>query len=257
MNVIVNKEKQYGVIWHSKCACTTLTHIFCQLNEISLNGDVQKKRSLNFNIPNKHHFNNYLQNIDLISFYRDPYHRFISTFIDKHVYKTDDIYITLEGYHNYLSIYKKDTIYNLTQYLLQGGYISEHFRQISDSAIFHCYKNNISNCICKLINMKHGVNLNLYEFLKQYYDISLLDSLGILECHENSIATKQRNVGLKTNNIVFQIDDKYDYEKLKHFDEMEWKEYLSTHNLDYEYILQDTSLKDDISILYKKDIIQI
>ena len=28
MNVIVNKEKQYGFIWFSKCACTTISHIF-------------------------------------------------------------------------------------------------------------------------------------------------------------------------------------------------------------------------------------
>jgi hypothetical protein len=165
MNTIVNKEKQYGFIWHPKCACTTITHLFCELNGVSLNNNVQKRRSLNFNVPNRFHFNNYLQNIDFLSFYRNAYHRFISTFIDKHVYKSDSIYVTLDGYIKYINIYKKDNLYNLIHYFLNGGYISEHFTQITNSAIFNCYNNPFNNNKCSLINMNNGVNKILNEFL--------------------------------------------------------------------------------------------
>jgi hypothetical protein len=33
-NIFVNKEKQYAIIWHAKCACTTITDIFCLVNNI-------------------------------------------------------------------------------------------------------------------------------------------------------------------------------------------------------------------------------
>jgi hypothetical protein len=256
-NVIVNKEKQYGFIWFSKCACTTITHVFCELNKIKL-ADVQKRRSLNFNIPNKHHFNNYLQNIDFLSFYRNPYHRFISIFIDKHVYKSDSIYVTLDGYKKYIEIYKKDTLYNLIQYLLNDGYISEHFSKITDNSIFYTYNNKNNNCNCKMINMKDGVNNNLNNFLKKYYHESVLDFFDILNCHENSIESKQsiKNSPSSQNtyNIKINNEDEYDYEKLKYFDEIEWKDYLSNHKLDYEDILKDDYIKNNIYKLFENDI---
>uniref|UniRef100_A0A6C0B144 Sulfotransferase domain-containing protein n=1 Tax=viral metagenome TaxID=1070528 RepID=A0A6C0B144_9ZZZZ len=261
INVCVNKEKRYGFVWYPKCACTTITEIFCRLNGIILDNDVQKKRSLVFNIPNKYHLNNYLQNIDMISFYRNPYHRFISTYIDKHVYKTDYIYVTLDGYHKYLSIYKKDTIANLIDYFLQGGYISEHFTQIADSAIFNRYNNTFNNhCYCKMIHMNLGVNNHLYEFLKQYYDISLLMSLDILNCHENSSSNCKKTVDitsqeiLNKENIYIEIEEKLDCTMLKNFEEKEWIHYLNTNKLDYEYILKDEEVKEKLTLLYQKDI---
>ena len=272
MNTIVNKEKMYGFIWYPKCACSTLTHIFCELNGITLNNDVQKRRSLNFNILNKHHFNNYLQNIDFISFYRNPFHRVISTYIDKHVYKSDHIYVTLGGYIEYINKYKKDTLHNLVKYFLSGGYISEHFTEITKSTSFSYINNNPFNkCTTKLMNMKSGVNNNLYEFLNKYYDESVLESLNVLNCHENSMNQKNSNsenssdltihskldMVYNIENITFKIDDSCDYEKFKDFDGKEWKIYLSENKLDYDYILKDEYLKENLYKLYEMDITQL
>ena len=254
MNVCVNKEKGYGFIWHPKCACTTITEVFCKLNGILMDEDDQKKRSLVFNIQNKYNYNNYLQNINMISFYRDPYHRFISTYIDKHIYKSDKIYLTLPGYHKYLSIYKKDTITNLIDYFLQGEYISEHFTQISSSAIFNCYNNNFdTHCYCKMIHMNLGVNKHLYDFLKLYYDVSFLDSLDILNCHENSNSSR-KNTNIKEEKTVGKENIYIDCDMFKNFEEKEWIEYLTTNKLDYEYILKDESIKKKLTILYQNDI---
>ena len=35
-NIHVNKEKSYGIIWHTKCACSTIRTYFCNINNIKI-----------------------------------------------------------------------------------------------------------------------------------------------------------------------------------------------------------------------------
>jgi hypothetical protein len=88
--MLINKEKQYGIIWFPKCACSTISKIFCDVNKIHIEPD--KVRFLNMIVPDYRH-NVYLQNISFITFVRNPYYRYIATYIDKHVYKNDPKYI--------------------------------------------------------------------------------------------------------------------------------------------------------------------
>lgn len=233
MNVLVNKEKLYGIIWNSKCACTSISTIFCKLNNIDL--PPHYKRSINFHIENKHYYNAYLQNVQFISFVRNPYYRFLSVFIDKHVYKTDDVYVILDGYTKYINKYDKDTIYNLCKSILNNDdLISLHFSQIQNQPMF--LRNNIN---CKIYKMEDGFNIILYNFLVKFYPPDLLFSIGVLTHKEN------------TNKPVL-LDGVIVNPKLKYYDRDEWIEYLKTNILNYDTILDD-ELKQMICTFFFQD----
>ena len=68
-NIIVNKEMQYAIIWHPKCGCTTITDIFCIVNNIDFNKIQNHHLSLSW-LYNRYKYNVYLQNT--INFYRPP-----------------------------------------------------------------------------------------------------------------------------------------------------------------------------------------
>ena len=119
-NIFVNKEKQYAIIWHAKCACTTITDIFCLVNKITFNKKENFHLSLSW-LYNKYRYNNYLQNIDIISFVRNPYERFLSSYIDKHVFKSEEVYLGFEGYNKFITNHD-NTIYNLCRFLSSGEF---------------------------------------------------------------------------------------------------------------------------------------
>jgi len=233
MNVLVNKEKLYGIVWNSKCACTTISTIFCKLNNIDL--PPHHKRSINFHIKNKHYYNAYLQNVQFISFVRNPYYRFLSVFIDKHVYQTDKVYLTLDGYTKYTNKYGKDNIYNLCKSILnKDDIISLHFSTIQNQTMF------VSNIIdCKIYKMEDDFNIKLYNFLVKFYPPQLLFSIGVLTHKENT------NKPVITEEVIVDT-------KLKYYDSDEWMEYLKTNSLNYDTILDD-ELKQIISTIFFQD----
>lgn len=237
MNVIVNKEKQYGIIWHPKCACTSITNIFCEINNIDLE-EPKPKRSLNFHLP-QYRYNIYLQNIELISFVRNPYTRFLSSYIDKHVYKTDDIYITLAGFLDYRQNYPKDCMFNLCDFISKGGYISDHYRLMMNFNFNIKYYKELKP---KYFKIEENLNENLYAFLKKYHPE--LDKKCIIDKHDNSICN--------TNNSKGKMDEMN--RNIQHFDENQWKMYLERYNINYTLILDgDFELKEKIYSMFETD----
>jgi hypothetical protein len=245
MNVIVNKEKQYGIVWYPKSACSTLSNLFCLVNQIDLE-EPKPKRSLNFFL-HQYRFHSYLENIEMIAFVRNPYTRFLSSFIDKHIFKTDDIFLTLEGYQDYRQQYPKDCIYNLCKYLLNGKYISDHYLpMIHFAPLFNEYSDSMSspshNSKIHWHKIEDHMNENLYSFLKKYHPD--LEKNKILTEHENSICQK--------NNSPNKINELNPY--VKYFDENQWKLYLDRFNINYQFIIDaDPELKEMIYTLYKHD----
>ena len=237
MNVIVNKEKQYGIIWYPKCGCTTITNMFCLINNINLE-EAKPKRSLNHFIP-KYRYNCYLQNIDLISFVRNPYNRFLSSFIDKHVFKTDNIFLQLNGYLDYRAKFSRDCIIHLCYYLLNNGYISDHY------ILYSRFNGNIpyfQNLKSKIYKIEENLNENLYSFFEKYH--TNIDKTIILKEHENSICNKNNSNG-KMNEINKSI---------KHFDEVQWKLFLQQFNIDYKMIINgDNDLRNIIYTIFQQD----
>jgi len=238
INLIVNKEKKYGIIWHPKCACTTINHIFCLVNNISINKN--HKKSLNFFRP-KYRYNNYLQNINIVSFIRNPYHRFLSTFIDKHIYRTDNTFLNLIGYKNYLEIVKKDSINNLCIFLLNNNYISDHYCLLTNFGYNKLYKNIVYNTI----RIEDDLNKKLYNFLKKYHND--IDNYNIIDLHDNSIFNYNKDYSKNNLSIVDP--------KLKYFDKNEWDIYLNKNILNYKIIL-DKELKKLIYKYFENDFIK-
>jgi hypothetical protein len=244
-NVFVNKEKQYAVIWHAKCACTTITDIFTQVNNIDFNKKQNYHLSLSW-LYNKYRYNAYLQNIDIISFVRNPYERFLSAYIDKHVYKNEDVYLTFEGYQNFIK-YNDNTIYNLCKYLSSGGIITQHYTLVTE------YNNSVPyyELLKKnYVKIEDNLNKHLFVFLKKYHPELQPESFDILNyCTNNNVykktQTKQNNTDVKLN------------KKLKHFNTDEWLDYLSKYNLDYKFITEnDSELKEIIYKMYEKDFLE-
>jgi hypothetical protein len=240
MNVIVNKEKQYGIIWYPKCGCTTITDIFCMVNNIELEEDAPK-RSLNHFLP-QYRYNIYLQNIELITFVRNPYERFLSSYIDKHIYKTDNIYMKLNGYLDYKSKFKKDCILNVCYYLQNNGYISDHYVGFSNFNKKIKYFQDLKSTVYKI---EDNLNEKLINFLKKYHNNIDIDKY--LHKHDNSICKKNNsNEKITTFNIY-----------TKKFDEKQWEIYLQKNNIDYNLIINnDNELKELLYNIYKNDFIQ-
>ena len=254
MNVLVNKEKKYGIIWNSKCGCSTISTIFCHINNASIDKGLDK-RSLNF-YNHKYRFNPYLENINYIMFVRNPYTRFLSCFVDKHVYKIDPIYITLPGYFEYMHKYQQDSLGNLCHYLLNGGYISEHFKLISENTFIKMIMNNSvythSNVtVCK---MEYGFNNVLYTFLEKYHTFENDEKSFILSCHENinknggDLIQLKKKVGFST----FETLEPFDFFSQN---TQNIKEHLSYSKLNYDLMLKHTKIKNIIYFLFLNDFV--
>jgi hypothetical protein len=248
MNIIVNKQSKYGIVWYPKCGCSTISNIFCELNDIHLNKE-QTSRSLNF-YTDQYRYNIYLQNIQLISFIRNPYERFLSTYIDKHIFQNDPIYISLNGFLLYKHTYQKDTIHNLIDFLSNNNnYITDHTKSITNfnnvCPYFNTFSNNIS-----YHNLDNGLE-ELYHFLKPFH-ISLFKKDIITKC-DNSIIS-QNNKLHKLNDT--EIIDYNNNHKFLHYDVNDWKNYLEQFKINYKYILTNQTLREQIYQLYNDDFIQ-
>jgi hypothetical protein len=245
-NVFVNKEKQYAIIWHAKSACTTISDIFCLVNNIAFNKKQNQHLSLSW-LHNRYRYNIYLQNIDIIAFVRNPYERFISSYIDKHVFKNEDTYLTFEGYNKFVK-HNENTIYNLCNYLLSGQIITQHYTLVSK------YNNNVP--YYKFLNKKYvkiedGLNKHLYEFLKKYHTELESEDLNILNyCTNNNVYKKEQTKITNTETHVIR--------QLKYFTPEKWLNYLSKYNLNYKDIIEnDPELKNLIYKLYETDFLEL
>jgi len=245
-NVFVNKEKQYAIICHAKCACTTITDIFCLINKINFDKKQNHHLSLSW-LYNKYRYNVYLQNIAIISFVRNPYERFISSYIDKHVFKNEDIYLTFEGYNKFIKN-NDDTIKNLCKFILSGEFITKHYALISeynDSVPYYKFLNK------KYVKIEDGLNKHLYEFLKNYHFEVDLESVAILDyCTNNNFFKKEQK---KTINTDLEL-----IKQLKNFTPEKWLDYLSKYNLNYHDIIEnDEELKNLLYKMYEKDFLEL
>ena len=231
MNVVVQKEKRYGIIWHPKCGCTTIMRTFCSVNKIALEKD-QSVRSLNF-FGERFRYNVYLEEMDYIHFVRNPYQRFLSTFMDKHVLQRDDIFVQLQGYKEFRQIFNKGNLMDLCLYLKEGKYISEHYAPQSKIVLS-------AEIPTFPIDDDRGLNHYLTAFLKKFHPkMDLMSSLG---CFENSIQAYSLEKKAEKGSVPW----------LKHFSREDWLDYLEKHNLNYENILDD-EMKTAIYRLYKED----
>ena len=235
MNVMVNKEKKYGIIWYSKCGCSTITNIFCKINNIDMGKE--DKRSITFFKP-VYKYNVYLQNIDFISFTRNPYYRFISSFIDKNVDHVDNIFLNIDGYKSYINKYKVDNMNNLCNFLLNDGYITEHYTKM-------CQHDYIQNIKTKVFKIENNLNEQLYNFLSKYHFD--LDESFIKTCRSNVNSHMKNLIDVKRDDQNMNI---YDFIL---FDRLDWLNYLSKNKLDYDNILKNTKLKNLIYKVYEKD----
>ena len=245
-NVFVNKEKQYAIICHAKCACTTITDIFCLVNKINFDKKQNHHLSLSW-LYNKYRYNVYLQNIAIISFVRNPYERFISSYIDKHVFKNEDIYLTFEGYNKFIKN-NDDTINNLCKFLLSGEFITKHYTLVSE------YNNSVPYYKFlkkKYVKIEDELNKHLYDFLKNYHFEVDLESVDILNyCTNNNFFKKEQK---KTINTDLEL-----IKQLKNFTPEKWLDYLSKYNLNYHDIIEnDKELKNLLYKMYEKDFLEL
>jgi hypothetical protein len=232
MNVNISKEHKYGIIWHPKCACTTITHIFCLLNKIYLNYELQKSLCFYYK---KYRYNCYLQNIEYVTFVRNPYDRFISTFLDKHVYKTDNIFITLTGYREFIDKYKVETMNNISFFLLNKGYISNHYTLMSDCFLFQKHKYTI-------VKIEDNLSTHLYNFFKKYH--KNIDDCDIFNKFEN---VKHNKEGKKICESNFTFSN---------YDPNLWTSFLNEYSVNYKTILNShdfQTIKKNIYNYYIKD----
>ena len=241
MNILVNKEKQYAIEWFSKCGCSTIIDIFSFVNE--LNFDKNKRKQSPSWVFNKYKYNAYLQNIEMISFVRNPYDRFLSSYIDKHIYKNDDIYLTLQGYHKFIDNYE-NTIVDLCKFILSGELISNHCELIVNHNNHVPYYKNLQKQTFKI---EDNLNKHLYNFLKKYHTNIEDKSEYILNHYSNTIYYKK--IQTKKPNLDINL-----IKKLKNFKRNEWFDYLGEYNLNYKEIIDhDHELKNLIYKIYEKD----
>ena len=182
----------------------------------------------------------------MISFVRNPYDRLISSYIDKHIYKNDDIYLTLEGYRKFIDNYE-NTIEELCKFILSGELISKHYELIVNHNFSVPYYKTLQKQTYKI---EDNLNKHLYNFLKKYHNNIEDKSEYILNHYSNSICYKKiqtKKYNLDTNLI----------KKFKNLKRIEWFDYLSDYNLNYKDIIDnDSELKNLIYKIYEKDFIK-
>jgi hypothetical protein len=244
-NVFVNKEKQYAVVWHAKCACTSINDIFCLANNIKFNKKQNHHLSVSW-LYNKYRYNVYLQNIDMITFVRNPYERIISSYIDKHVYKSEQIYLTFEGYTQFVKN-NENTLYNLCNYLLSGEFITQHYTSFTKYNDGIPYYNSLKKIVVKI---EDGLNNYLYDFLKKYHPELESNKFDILNyCANNNVYKKEQTKIINNDTKLIR--------QLKHFTPEKWLDYLSKYNLSYKDIIEnDEELKTLIYKIYENDFLE-
>jgi len=246
-NIIVNKDLLYAIMWYPKAACTTIGNIFCCVNNIKINKSNEK--NLSYYRP-KYRFNPYLQGLNIISFTRNPYYRFLSTYIDKHVYQDDLMYLNLPGYKAFIERFSPNLL-NLSTFIQSKNYISDHYLPFHHFECYNYMMNKIKNTndlenkhILKFYKIEDGLNNILYTFLSEFHheiDIS------ILNLHENTILNKQPFISTNYNEIL-------SHDNLSIYNNDEWKVYLTNNALNYDKILT-RELKNILYENYKEDFI--
>ena len=186
--------------------------------------------------------------MDIICFVRNPYERFISSYIDKHVYKNDHIYITLRGYNEFVNTSSyNNNMYDLCKFLFSGGVISSHYALYTKSNDSIPYFKLMKK---KYVKIEHDLNKNLYDFLKKYHND--MDDLNFdyLNYYTNTIVYKQKQIKIDNQNSEL-------IKELKYFTPEKWSEYLSKYNLNYKNIIEnDPELKNLIYSLYEADFLE-
>lgn len=243
-NILTNKEKQYAIVWHSKCGCTTITDIFAKANNIEFD-KLNSKIALSYKYD-KFKYNVYLQNMEIICFVRNPYERFLSSYIDKHVYQNDHVYLTLPGYNQFLNTCNNN-MYDLCKFLFSGGIISKHYTLYT--------KDNDRVPYFTLLNKKYykieeDLNKKLYDFLKKYHSDIDNQNFDYLNYYTNTIVYKQKQTKIDNQNIEL-------IKELKYFTPDKWSEYLEKYNLNYTDIIEnDPELKNLIYSIYEADFLE-
>jgi hypothetical protein len=261
-NIYVNKEKKYGIIWHPKCACSTITHYFCDMNNIK----IVDPHTLN-DIMIKYRYNNYLQKINIVSFVRHPFTRFLSCYFNKHIDKYDNEYLQLKTYNDYLNKYNnQDTLWNFIDYLQYGNIIDTHSLPIYQMFYFIKYKSvylwtfNLSPLSEKetMMNDKNDIDL-VFSMPKVKYEIFHIED--DLNNYLKTFFSKYHTTTKNTNNILnFTIKNEENdtciiNKDFKYYNYEEWIEYKNNNN-NYPNYLQilDEEIKEKLSIIYKNDL---
>jgi hypothetical protein len=226
-NIFTNKELKYGIIWHAKCATSTIGDYIIKSNNIDIDDAHYIAR-----IGCKYRWNIYLQNFDMITFIRHPYLRFISTFFNKHIDKLDKIYLNTHNYKKYINLYKNETINNLAIFS-KDNIIDGHINPITKM-----YYNIYSNLKYKIYDIENGVIDILSTFLKKYH---IIDN-NLLYCH---------NLTLK--NDIYELNSQF-----KYYNYDDWINYKKLNNNKYPNYLSilDNQLKDLLYDIYKDDILK-
>ena len=251
-NFIVNKEKMYGIIWYPKSACTTIGSIFCKVNNIKIYKD--NRKNLTFYRP-KYRFNPYLQGIHFITFSRNPYHRFLSSYIDKHIYREDLMYLNIEGHKKFIQS-NKNIIYYLAEYISKGNYITDHYLPItkfdSYKFIVEEIKNTTHNNPHKLeiFKIEDGLNTILYNFLSNYHEN--INKNDLLKVFDNSIIHKSNIEKLGSNDKNQNQNIVVVNKLLQFYDTAKWIEYLKHNKLNYDVILTN-ELREILYNFYNED----
>jgi hypothetical protein len=227
-NILVNKEKKYAIIWHPKCACSTIKTIFKKIN--FMNEEVH-----NTHQNMKYRYNIYLENIDTICVVRNPYDRILSCYFNKHVEKYDIGYKKITEYLKYIEFSNNnDTLYNFIKYIKsKNTFFDDH------STPYNNFVYNNYNLKYKIIHMEDNLNEQLYLFFSNYHkneDISFIKNI-ISNITSNTVNIKNENY--------------------KNFSVDEWIKFKNINDgiPRYEYIL-DRELKDDIYEVYQNDFVK-
>ena len=236
-NIITHKELKYAIIWHPKCGCSTICNILKKINNIK----IFDPHLISANIP-KYRYNNYLQNIDIISFVRNPYMRFLSAYFDKHVLKRDIEYLERKQYIKYIDNINidNDTLFRLTKYIIDKNiFIDNHTRPITE-LYYNIYIKNIF-FEYTIVQIENGLEENLYTFLLKYHNNDLNNENNI---HIDNMTPKDESIDIHMN----------DY---KNYNVCDWKKYYVMHNVfpNYISILVDNELKECIYKIYSNDFI--
>lgn len=234
-NVYINKEFSYGIIWHAKCGCTSICNYFCELNNLH-EGNPHLVNETN----TKFRYNNYLQNIEVISFTRHPYYRFLSAYFNKHADRKCQVYLKLDKYRKYLKKYNNsDTIENMIDYLLENkNNKNEHPIDQHSSPISYYYYNVYKTLKYSIYHIEDGLNEKLDNFLSRFHLIN------------------QHNHFL--DNSTEKDFDSYKINKLyKKYNYNDWKEFIKKKKSypNYLSILDDT-LKNKLNMFYIEDLLR-
>ena len=223
-NIYVNKELKYGIIWNEKCACTTITKIFYEINNENEN---YRMYSLAHN-KHKYRYNVYLQNFDFIIFVRHPFMRFISCYFNKQI--MNNYYKDYPLYNSFLTMYKDKSIHDFAIFTLNNGFIDSHYNLLTN------YYYNTYNLNYHIYYIELGVEKQLYSFLIKYHKNIIVQNNF---CNITPVDTKSD-----------EIDSKWKFYSIQ-----QWKEHYALYKEYPNYIcILDTELKSILAKIYKKDL---